>query len=169
MMYPVKGGTYNSVNKKIGKHEETPKVSLNRICIKPCQDFADYENEIEIEQSKLTKFSLSVKVIELGEHFQVPKVGTIEFQDLSNTISENFRAALNEKVDGLQDVVVSDLGLDKVTDSVTVRMDLVIKNETAIGTEKIRDILWRVVRSGRANSLKLDNDFLIYEEPKSNF
>ncbi|OQR69301.1 hypothetical protein BIW11_04395, partial [Tropilaelaps mercedesae] len=36
MMYPVKGGTYSSVVKRIGKHETTPIVSSEQICIKPC-------------------------------------------------------------------------------------------------------------------------------------
>lgn len=36
IMYPVKGGTYNSLVKRIGKHESTPVVSNERICMKPC-------------------------------------------------------------------------------------------------------------------------------------
>ena len=36
MMYPVKGGIFNAVNKKIRKHDAIPVVSAERICIKSC-------------------------------------------------------------------------------------------------------------------------------------
>lgn len=36
MMFPVRGGAFNSVNKKIRKHEVVPAVSTERICIKSC-------------------------------------------------------------------------------------------------------------------------------------
>lgn len=36
MMFPVKGGAFNSVNKKIRKHEVVPVVSAERICIRSC-------------------------------------------------------------------------------------------------------------------------------------
>jgi hypothetical protein len=37
MIFPVKGGRFNGVNKKIRKHEETPSVSSERIFIKSCR------------------------------------------------------------------------------------------------------------------------------------
>ena len=37
MIFPVKGGKYNGVNKRIKKHEEVPIVSSERIFIKPCR------------------------------------------------------------------------------------------------------------------------------------
>lgn len=36
MMYPVKGGIFNAVSKKIRKHDAVPVVSSERICIKSC-------------------------------------------------------------------------------------------------------------------------------------
>lgn len=38
MMYPVKGGIFNAVSKKIRKHDSVPVVSAERICIKSCGD-----------------------------------------------------------------------------------------------------------------------------------
>jgi hypothetical protein len=35
-MFPIRGGVFNSVNKKIRKHETEPSVSAERICIRPC-------------------------------------------------------------------------------------------------------------------------------------
>jgi hypothetical protein len=37
MIFPVKGGTYNGVNKKIRKHEVTPTASSERIFIRSCR------------------------------------------------------------------------------------------------------------------------------------
>jgi hypothetical protein len=36
LMFPVKGGTFNPVNKKIRKHETVPIVSAQKVCIKSC-------------------------------------------------------------------------------------------------------------------------------------
>src|SRR5690349_885272 len=36
MMFPVKGGAFNAVNKKTRKHEDVPIVTENRVCIKTC-------------------------------------------------------------------------------------------------------------------------------------
>ena len=36
LVYPVKGGAYNPVSKKIKKHESIPVISAQRICIRNC-------------------------------------------------------------------------------------------------------------------------------------
>lgn len=36
MMFPLKGGAFNPINKKIRKHDEIPIVFPERICIKSC-------------------------------------------------------------------------------------------------------------------------------------
>ena len=43
MMFPVKGGDFNAVNKKIRKHEATPIVSSERICIQSCGTEGSYD------------------------------------------------------------------------------------------------------------------------------
>lgn len=46
MMFPVKGGAFNAVNKKTRKHENVPIITENRICIKSCGlDSSDYVGE----------------------------------------------------------------------------------------------------------------------------
>ena len=37
LIFPVKGGRFNAVNKKLRKHEETPTPSSERIFIRPCR------------------------------------------------------------------------------------------------------------------------------------
>jgi len=36
LKFPVHGGTYNTVSKKIGKHLHTPFISSDRVCIRSC-------------------------------------------------------------------------------------------------------------------------------------
>lgn len=35
-LYPIKGGTFHSVSKKIGKHVQSPVPSSDRVCIRSC-------------------------------------------------------------------------------------------------------------------------------------
>ena len=43
LIFPVKGGSFNSVNKKLKKHEITPIASTERILIKSCRSGASLE------------------------------------------------------------------------------------------------------------------------------
>lgn len=36
-IFPIQGGLFNAVNKRIRKHEQTPIISDNRICVKSCK------------------------------------------------------------------------------------------------------------------------------------
>lgn len=36
-VFPVQGGVFNAINKRLRKHEETPIVSSNKICVKSCK------------------------------------------------------------------------------------------------------------------------------------
>lgn len=36
LFFPVLGGAFNAVNKKIRKHEQVPAVTKTRVCIKSC-------------------------------------------------------------------------------------------------------------------------------------
>lgn len=36
LMFPVKGGQFNAVNKKIRKHDLVPSISAQRVCIRSC-------------------------------------------------------------------------------------------------------------------------------------
>lgn len=53
-------------------------------------------------------YTLEVKLIELGENFVAPKPGTIEYEDLSNSISNNFQPVFRN-LPGYRRVVVEDL------------------------------------------------------------
>lgn len=95
MMFPVKGGSFNPVNKKTRKHEQVPVVTANRICIKSC------EKELEELISATTPapnrlvYAVGVKLMNLAESFESPSKGTPEFDSLASQIADSFNGVLH--------------------------------------------------------------------------
>ncbi len=69
MIFPVKGGRFNAVNKKLRKHEETPIPSSERIFIRPCRTadgkttFTTTPKPAQITYSVISHFKLSFKFV----------------------------------------------------------------------------------------------------------
>jgi hypothetical protein len=58
----------------------------------------------------LTTFQASLKFVDLGERYTLPKVGTKEYTDLQTRIAKSMNeATLLPKVPGFQDVVITKL------------------------------------------------------------
>lgn len=53
-------------------------------------------------------YSLRVKIVDLGENFHTPHQGTVEYDDLSNTINENFKPIFT-KIQGYKKLTIEDL------------------------------------------------------------
>lgn len=53
-------------------------------------------------------YNLEFKIVDLGENFVAPKVGTPDYETLTNTISDNFEP-LFKKIPGYKRIVVEDL------------------------------------------------------------
>lgn len=51
---------------------------------------------------------MKVKIVELGENFKAPKPGTLEYEELSNTITDNFKPIF-QKLPGYKRIVVDNL------------------------------------------------------------
>lgn len=127
MMFPTKGGIFNSVNKKIRKHEIVPMTSIEKICIKSC-GFSEYKCNLISEHFILSYifkgddvidalttpeppkigYNVQVKIVELGDNFQIPKPDSLEYEDLSNTIRDNFKPVF-ENIPGYRRITVEDL------------------------------------------------------------
>lgn len=71
MMFPVRGGAFNSVNKKIRKHEVIPAVSSERICIKSCGSGKFINNTVLYTYLKFV--SSSDLQTRLSFHFHIQK------------------------------------------------------------------------------------------------
>lgn len=109
LMFPIKGGNFNSVNKKTRRHEIVPIVSTEKVCIRSCSNEA--EDTSPIVQTTLPPqltYNVAVKVINLGENYKAPKPGTQEFDDLSNTITKGFEDIVT-KIPGYRKLIVADI------------------------------------------------------------
>lgn len=97
MMFPVKGGAFNAVNKKTRKHEDVPIVTDNRVCIKSCGlDSSDYVGGTTTPAPSRLAYAVAMKLIKLADGFEAPKKGSQEYEDLSNTIQSTFNGVLGD-------------------------------------------------------------------------
>lgn len=110
MMFPVKGGIFNAVNKKIRKHTRVPIVSSERICIKSCGI-----EEPDDDDDKMTSvppgidYEVEVKLVNVGDGFKTSQFGTQEFEITSNRISGDFEPTLKNKIPGFYATQLSEL------------------------------------------------------------
>jgi hypothetical protein len=169
MMFPVKGGTFNSVNKKIRKHEVVPLVSPERICIKSCGN--DDGDVVTTTESPGISYNVVVKVIDLGENFIMPKPRTSQYGELSNSISDNFKPIFT-KIPGFRKAAVEDLKEDGNDLVVTINFQLENTNvekgrslteEADPNDEQIHKILQESVGTGKVGNLKVDPGYLVFE------
>ncbi|XP_030757105.1 uncharacterized protein LOC115882976 isoform X4 [Sitophilus oryzae] len=171
MMFPVKGGAFNSVNKKIRKHEVLPVVSTERICIKSCgnDDLYDYQTTTE---SPGIDYKVQVKVVDLGENFVPPKPGTVQYDDLSNSISNNFQPVF-KSLPGYRRIVIDQLKSESndIVAIMNVQLDkAVLEKGRALSSsdmkntdEQVHKIVQESVGSGRVGNLKVDPQYLVFE------
>lgn len=97
MMFPVKGGAFNAVNKKTRKHENVPIFTESRVCIKSCGlDSPDFVGETTTPAPNRLAYAVSMKLINLADGFEAPKKGSQEYQDLSQTIQNTFNGVLGD-------------------------------------------------------------------------
>jgi hypothetical protein len=96
LLFPINGGAFNAVNKKIRKHEGIPFVTEQRVCIKSCGLDVEQFNEVATTQApNRLVYAVGVKLMKLAEGFDAPIKGSPAFDDLSNTVSDTFKGVLN--------------------------------------------------------------------------
>lgn len=96
LMFPIAGGRFNAVNKKMSKHEQTPIVTESRVCIKSCG--LELANEADAPIKKAAAqlaYAVSVKLMNLAESFESPAKGTPEFDSLASQISNSMAGVLS--------------------------------------------------------------------------
>merc|ERR1712083_659222 len=91
MIFPVKGGRYNGVNKKIRKHEEVPIASTEKVFIKPCRTADGKPTFTTTPKPPQLMYPARLKFINLGQNFNLPREGSEEFTDLQQKISRGLR------------------------------------------------------------------------------
>lgn len=106
MMFPVNGGSFHTVNKKITKHESIPVVPEQRICIKSCEKYlADLAYKPTTPAPNRLIYAFAVKLMNLAQGFEAPVKGTPEFGDLAETLSGSFNGVL-QKIEGFNNLEV---------------------------------------------------------------
>lgn len=95
MMFPIQGGSFNPVNKKLRKHEQIPIVTANRICIKSCEKELEQQIIATTPAPNRLVYAVGVKLMNLAESFESPSKGTPEFDSLASQISDSFNGVLH--------------------------------------------------------------------------
>lgn len=96
LQFPVSGGAFNSVNKKMRKHEQVPVVTDTRICIRSCEKELDriISGTTKSSEPDRLAYAVSVKLMNLAQSFQQPTKGTPEFDSLASQISKSISDVL---------------------------------------------------------------------------
>lgn len=53
-------------------------------------------------------YNVAVKIVDLGENFVMPKLGSLQYDDLSNSITDNFKPIFG-KIPGFRRALIEDL------------------------------------------------------------
>ncbi|XP_046426877.1 uncharacterized protein LOC124183003 isoform X4 [Neodiprion fabricii] len=171
MMFPIKGGLFNAVNKKLKKHETVPMISSDRICIRSCGDEFDEDAPATPGPPRLV-YDFEVKLLDLGDGFQAPDPNTPEFETISNTIADSFKPALS-KVPGFYEVKLNQLERSD-GESILAKMNLILDKNEEKGralrpedTEAMaRGALNETLVTGRVGTLRVDPQYLVFKAPQ---
>jgi len=102
-LFPVSGGTYNAVSKKIKKHEDTPLSSAEKICIsRTCRP-------VKIIKPAELRYQFNLKITEgLADNWKAPEKGSDAFNELDNKVGSLLSSEL-KKLDGYNQLRLSDI------------------------------------------------------------
>ncbi|KAI5708966.1 hypothetical protein M8J76_007174 [Diaphorina citri] len=163
LMFPIKGGSFNPVNKKIRKHEVIPAFSSQRVCFRNCAREEDWQSA---PTPPRLQYNVEVKLVKLGENFEVPAPGSQDFSILANTVSNGFTKAL-AKLPGFHKMSVYDFTRDD--DNVIARMSLELdegnyeRGRALLPMVSPEEVLNSTVTAGRVGALTLDPAYLVFE------
>lgn len=97
LMFPVNGGRFNAVNKKMSKHEQTPVTTDTRICIKSCGLESGSNDAVpSVDEPSKLAYAVSVKLQNLAESFVSPAKGSPEFESLASQLSNSMASVLSQ-------------------------------------------------------------------------
>ncbi|XP_047998582.1 uncharacterized protein LOC125235942 isoform X4 [Leguminivora glycinivorella] len=105
MMFIPHGGGFDPVNKRTSKHAQTPIVSENRVCIKPCgPEPAEDEIATEAIIPGQTAYTMLIRITGLADNFKPPAEGSQEFAELKRQVEDSLirEVSKNKGYQGLQ-------------------------------------------------------------------
>ncbi|KAB7506882.1 hypothetical protein Anas_02118 [Armadillidium nasatum] len=172
LVFPVKGGKANYVNKRISKHQQTPTISSQRICIRSCSKFGGADGKPIVFTTTPRPpeliYNVEFKITNTAKNIEIPKRGTEQYSSMVNNILTSAEGVF-QKIPGF--VVVDRkrmLIILKVSARVTVDKEMheekhgpvKTPEEEEEATQRVRDILDESVKSGRVGNLYVDPSFL---------
>ncbi|XP_063547174.1 uncharacterized protein LOC134754755 isoform X2 [Cydia strobilella] len=105
MMFIPHGGGFDPVNKRTSKHAQTPIVSENRVCIKPCgPEPAEDEVTTEAIIPGQAAYTMLIRITGLADSFKPPAEGSQEFAELKRQVEDSLirEVSKNKGYRGLQ-------------------------------------------------------------------
>ncbi|KAK9694170.1 hypothetical protein QE152_g33703 [Popillia japonica] len=172
VFFPTNGGRFDFVSKKIWKHSATPYISSEKICIKSCDNELDdggTSNEIADNPNNL-KYNVEIKIVELGENFKIPKPNSVDYEDLTNQINDNFKP-LFKKIPGYRKFKITDIREDNK--NIIASMDFQIDKSVAgqgrsfeddtAHDEEVEKIIKDSIVSGTIGRFTVDKNHLNFE------
>uniref|UniRef100_A0A182FFV1 DOMON domain-containing protein n=1 Tax=Anopheles albimanus TaxID=7167 RepID=A0A182FFV1_ANOAL len=175
LMFPIEGGAYNAVNKKVGKHGSVPVVTDTRVCIKSCAKmFEQLQTITAAPAPERFAYEAAIKLTNLAAGFQVPGSGTPEHRDLSKSVSETFNGVFKE-VPGFYQTDIMDF--EKEADgSVVVKMNILVDKEMKNGSRNaladdpakleltIHNLMVNNLSSGKVGAFSVDPTYLEFTQ-----
>jgi len=159
MIFPVKGGRYNGVNKKIRKHEEVPIASTEKVYIKSCRGPDGTPTFTTTPKPPQLMYTAKLKFVNLG-NFKLPRDGTREFTELQAKISRSLRNTDLRRVPGFIDVAVTSFYSEGQGEFDSDLMIIVDKNEFEAVPESealtVEEALQKTVEGGKIGNLEVD-------------
>uniref|UniRef100_A0A182P3L9 DOMON domain-containing protein n=1 Tax=Anopheles epiroticus TaxID=199890 RepID=A0A182P3L9_9DIPT len=175
MMFPIEGGAFNPVNKKLGKHASVPVVTDTRVCIKSCaKQFEQLLTVAATPAPDRIAYGASIKLTNLAAGFQVPNSGTPEHRDLSKSVTDTFNGVLRE-VPGFYRTDVQEFEKD-ADGSVLVKMNILVDKEQKDGTKNpladdpakleltLHNLMVNNLSSGKVGAFSVDPTYLEFTQ-----
>ncbi|XP_028170517.1 uncharacterized protein LOC114360136, partial [Ostrinia furnacalis] len=185
MMFITQGGTFEPVNKRTSKHLQTPVISENRVCIKPCGPEPP-EEELTTEPAipGLTAYTMLIRITGLADSFRPPAPGTKEYEELSKQVADSLASEM-KSTKGFQGVIVNGF-MQNETKAIIAELTLksidsnliegssarsldgavsVAANETDKDGDKVKweAAVRETLALGRVGNVNVDPDFLVFE------
>jgi len=169
MIFPIKGGRYNGVNKKIRKHDDVPIASSERIFIKSCRTADGKPTFTTTPKPPQLMLTAKLKFVDLGPSYKLPREQTEEYTDLQNKISRNLRNTALKDVPGFLDVSVTSFYSQQQGEFEANFMVIVDKNQfdAAPNALTVQEALNKTAAARKIGNLKVDSESLKVGEPET--
>ena len=167
MIFPVKGGRYNGVNKKIKKHEQVPIASTERIFIKNCRTADGRPTFTTTPKPPQLSYNAKMKFVNTG-NYKLPRANTKEYTELQERISRSLRQTELSKVPGFRDVKVINF-FSRQDGEFETDVEVILDENEHLSAENpltVKQALEDTVSRGRIGNLNVEPSSLVLGKAK---